>query len=126
MHAQSVVLVPKHYLSNAVIQLPRNIEGHATARFTPYFSFLFILQSVYYRESPQNWPFLFCDQTRGGKHKSHMDQIIVIDNTKCSIMVIFTPICSAISYQIDITWLSTVKILTILNSRNLFFGLLSF
>ena len=71
-HAQSVVPVSKQYLLNAPIQLPRNMEEHATAHFTPYFAyfvFFVILQSVLYRESAQNWRFLFCGQTVREKHK---------------------------------------------------------
>ena len=53
-HAQFVVVVSKHYLLKALIQLLRNIEDHATAHFTLCFAFFFILQSILYRESLQN------------------------------------------------------------------------
>ena len=65
VHAWSIALVSKHYLSKALIQLPRNIEDHAVA----HFAFFFILQSILYRESLQNWWFLFYGQTIVEKHK---------------------------------------------------------
>ena len=49
-HAQSVVLVSRHYFSKALIQFPRNAEVHAITHFAPYFPF-FPVQSVLYRES---------------------------------------------------------------------------
>ena len=67
--ARSVVLMSKHYLSKAFIQLQRNIEDHGTPHFTPYFGFFFILKSIFYRESPQNWRLLFCSHIIGEKHK---------------------------------------------------------
>ena len=78
-HAQSVVLVSKQYLLKAVIQVLRNIEleDHAMAHFTPNFAFLFILQSILYRKSPQNWRFVFCGQIVGEKHKIPLDHIIM-------------------------------------------------
>ena len=45
-HVQFVVLVPERYILKALIQLTRNIENHAIARFTPYFAFFFIQQSI--------------------------------------------------------------------------------
>ena len=54
VHAQSVVVMSKLYLSKGLIQLPRNIEDHEKAHFTSYFAFLFGLQSILYRECPQN------------------------------------------------------------------------
>ena len=56
---KSIVLVSKQGLSKTLIQFPRNIEDHTIAHFTPYFAFFFILQSILYRESPQNQRFYF-------------------------------------------------------------------
>ena len=59
----------KHCHSKTFIQLPRNEEDHAIAYFTLYFAYFFTLQSILYKESPQNWRVLSCGQTIEEKHK---------------------------------------------------------
>ena len=86
VHAQSVALVSKHNLLNAFIQLPRNMEDHAIAHFTPYFAFFFILQSIVYRDSPQNkrffilWPNCRRKAYPPPPPPPPLDNIIMIDN----------------------------------------------
>ena len=45
-HAQSVVLLSKHYLLKDLIQLLRNVEDHIISYFTPYFAFFLTVQSI--------------------------------------------------------------------------------
>ena len=47
--APSTAVVSKHYLSKALIQLPRNIDDHAIAHFSQNLAFFLILQ-----REPQN------------------------------------------------------------------------
>ena len=41
----------------------RNIDDHVIAHFAPYFVFFFSVQSILYREGPENWQFMFYGQT---------------------------------------------------------------
>ena len=54
VHAQSVVLVFKHFLSKALTQLLRNIEDHVIGHFTQYLALFFILHSIFVQREPRN------------------------------------------------------------------------
>ena len=77
------------YISKALIQVPRNIQDHVIAHFALYFVFFFSVQSILYRESPQNWQFLSYDQTIGKSIKMpppHGSLTIINNRWPCSII----------------------------------------
>ena len=59
---------------------PKKQRESCNSSFYSSFCVLSHSQSILYRESLQNWQFLFCSQTVGEKHESPLDNIIIMDN----------------------------------------------
>ena len=75
MHVQSVAPVCKHYLTKALIQLPRKIEDSVIAHLNPnviahlnsYFKLFFAVQLSLHREISETCWFLSYGQTKEKK-----------------------------------------------------------